>query len=359
MSNEHKPILPSSLLEKIDPKQFSYIQKTYDNTKLRVGVVLEIIESDDKEDNNRHGVGPEYNVLTIEQHKGKGITASDYKNCIALSNFGGAADFLEYKYRTPEDQQKVRDKGSFKEQVGSLVLVLCQDGVSDKGIIVGAIGHPDRKSTLTEENGHHLEGEFNGLNWQINKDGALTITFKSPTKGDGTALDETAEKEAGGTHIQMDKAGQVDINTNLEGEDETFIRMDKKNRDIGLKAGANIDLTAKKNIGFTADGNINANAKGNLLAKAEGTANLESGGAFTLKAGGAMTMDVADLQIMSQAGVMIQTQQVIVDAPLILVGNGGTPALVLSTQFLGIGNLGAPVVSQAIGPFSSSVFIGA
>ena len=98
------------MLEKIDPKQFSYVQKIYDNTKLRVGVVLEIIETNNNSD-NLHGLGPEYNVLTIEQHKDKGITTSDYKNCIALDSFGGDADFMEYKRRAPKEQQKVREEG--------------------------------------------------------------------------------------------------------------------------------------------------------------------------------------------------------------------------------------------------------
>ena len=42
----------------------------------------------------------------------------------------------------------------------------------------------------------------------------------------------------------------------------------------------------------------------------------------------------------------------------VIVGNGAVPAVIPSTYFVGTGNLGAPVLSLGIGPFSSSVLIG-
>jgi hypothetical protein len=53
----------------------------------------------------------------------------------------------------------------------------------------------------------------------------------------------------------------------------------------------------------------------------------------------------------------MQANNVQIQATKIDIGSGGTPAIIGTTQFIGIGNAGAPVVSSAMGPFSSVVTI--
>jgi len=55
--------------------------------------------------------------------------------------------------------------------------------------------------------------------------------------------------------------------------------------------------------------------------------------------------------------VTVKGTSVTIDGTMINLGKGGTPAVTMTTQFLGTGNLGIPVISVAVGPFSSSVFI--
>ena len=136
------------------------------------------------------------------------------------------------------------------------------------------------------------------------------------------------------------------------------MRMDKANKDVGLKAGQHIGFTAKKNIGLNADADIRMKAAAKLMAEAEGTAMVKSGGSFDIDAGGAFTLKAPSGELSFSGNLTIKSSQINVDSPMINLGKGGTPAIILSTQFLGIGNLGMPVISQAIGGFSSSVFIG-
>lgn len=341
-------------------------EQTRNTFGLKTGVIIKKFECSDEK--NVSKITPEYEVEIFEQSGDDPTTTNRYRNCVTLDAFGGIADFIDVKYRVNVNEEI---EGKLEDEVGASVLVLCVDGNGFDGVIIGGAKHPGRVSKLTTEAGHHLEGEFNGLNWKIQNDGSLTVTFRSPTdaKGipfeDGGSDDPDAEgteasEKVGGTTVSISADGSVEANTGLEEDDETYIRMDKKNKDIGLKAGQHIGLTAKKNIGLNADVDLNLKAKdGNIAAMAGGTANIESVGAFDLKSDASMSIKAAELQIDGGAGIIAKGQQVTIDSPLIQVGNGGTPALVLSTQFLGIGNLGAPVVSQAIGPFSSSVFIGA
>jgi hypothetical protein len=329
-------------------KTMNILNRKYKNTPIRIGCITKVYEIDD-ENNTSDGTVVQYDVVTEELGE-KGENYVEYPRCIALDSIGGIGDFFEYKLRT-SDSEEFTKSHQFKKQNGSMVAILCIDGFGEKGLIIGGIKHPNRKTTLTKDAGLHLEGEYNGLNWKINKDGELNITFKSATDNEGKPKDETA----GGTHFQIDKEGSIDINTNLEGDEETYIRMDKKNKDVGLKAGANVGFTAKKDVTTNADGKITGKAKGSIEFTAEGTAKVSAKSSLTLEGesevtikGGSLTLDTP--KIFTYASQTFLGGKV-------YVGDGGAPAVIGQTQFEGKGNHGAPVISKAIGPFSGNVFI--
>lgn len=341
---------PSGLLDRLSEAQTSAFEKNYKNTPLRVGVVTKIHEIDDE--SNASKLFPEYDVVTSEQNNMVGQGFVEYTNCISIDSLGGLADFFEYKLRQP-DKQDFRETYKFDKQDGSLVLLLCLDGSTDRAIIIGGIPNPSRKTNLTKDNGLHMEGEYNGVNWKINKDGELTLTYKSKTDNEGNPQDE----EAGGTFVEINKTGQVDINTGLTGSDETYMRMDKKNKDIGLKAGNHIGFTAVGNVGINADGRFFANAGGNAEINAEGSAKFTSKSSLNIEGKSIVEVKSDSVTIDGSNLVEIKTQTCQINGTQILLGQGGTPALILSTKFIGTGNKGSPVVSSAIGPFSSTVFI--
>jgi len=340
---------PSGLLGKVSKKQISSFNKKFKNTPLRMGVVTECYEKSDEKNLNKSV--PEYDVVTSESNAENGQSFVTYQNCLSTDNFGGMADFFQYKLRTNTETKKF----DFKKNNGSMVLILCLDGSTEKSIIIGGVNNAARnpEEAILPEEGLHLEGEYNGMNWAVNKDGEFTLTFKSKTDNTGKPEDETA----GGTYVKMDKKGSVDINTGLKEKEETYIRMDKENKDVGLKAGANVGFTAEKNIAMNASGKIQGKAKGAVEFAAEGTAKISAKSSLDLEGKSVVNVKGGNVMINGENGVMIQGQQCMIDTPKVFVGQGGTPAVIATTKFVGQGNHGAPVTCQAVGPFSSSVFI--
>lgn len=348
---KYNPVVPSALLElsEMDSSTNAFL-RNFNDVTLKVGIIIASYHKNDKK--NVSKTDTEYDVLAFIQDQNKASSPMIYSNCMASDSFGGMADYFEHTKRStktnPLQSEDIKDFSG-----GTVVLFLCTNGNSEQGIIIGGLRHEKRETKLTEAKGHHLEAEFNGINFQINKDGELKITYKSKTDNDGKPKDE----KAGGTTLNIDKTGQVDVNTGLSGADETYIRMDKSKKDIGLKAGNHIGLTAKSNIQLKAEGKVEIAADADFISKAEGSAALESGGAFDLKAGGAINIKGASGSMQFDGSCQIQASTLNLSGQQTFVGQGGQPAVILSTQCMGTGNKGAPVISTFIGPFSSSVFI--
>lgn len=342
---KYKPVLPSSLLQERTNDDFNYSQKISSNFSLKVGVVTDIIELEDKR--NVSKVTTEYTVMAVEEQSN-----NVYSNCMAVDGFGGLGDFFNKKLRKTEDSVKTNKKTALNKQNGSIVLLLCIDGHSEQAIIVGSIAHPDRKNgKLTKDKGHHLEGEFNGINWQIDKDGALTVKFNSASDNDGKYKDE----KAGGSIVKIEKDGSIEA---TDGNKEK-IRIDKTKKTIDIAAEKDISATTDANANITAKKAVNIKATADALLDAGGSITLKSAGAFNIKADAALDVKAASVTVTSDDSIKLKGTSVQISAPTIQVGDGGTPAVTMSTQFMGIGNLGMPTVSTAIGPFSASVFIGA
>ena len=365
----YTPILPSSLLAFKDPSEFDISKKFINNTTLKVGVVIDVLEIDN--DANITKQGPEYNVMVVEQDKDGGINSTSYRNCLHLDMFGGIGEFFDCKLHAPEKKDAVVKSGTLtKNNNGTIVLLLCLDGNTEKGVIIGAIQHPGRKTTLTKEAGKHLEGEFNGINWKINKDGEFTVTYKSKTDNNGKPI---KDEKTGGTFIKVDKTGSVELS---DGKTES-IKVDKTAQTINIKAEKDIVNTTKANFNISAEKNIAANCKMDLIMQAEGKADLIIKKDMNLEVSKALTVKCQMLDLKADSMVKIQTkqiqiegQQVEIKAPMlniegtqvaikaaqISLGNGGTPALTMTTKFMGfVGPV--PVISTAIGPFSTVVLI--
>jgi len=346
--DDNEDITNSSLYEKIDSKK--YFENIYQNTTLKLGIVTKVYEIDSKENINKKF--PEYDVTTLEQNGTSNVGITQYNKCICIDGFGGLADFFEYKLRPkskviePSKESKAQFSTNFGNQTGNMVLLLCLDGSVDKAVIIKALPHFGRKTNLTKENGVHMEGEYNGINWKINKDGEFILTFKSATSDDGKIVD----KKYSGTFAKIDKTGSFEVK-----DQHNHIRMDND------KGGVNITTDATQKT--SADKNIELNAKVDFLVKSEkwgteitGTAtnkasswSLETSGEVSVKAGGALKIESSTAEI--------KTKSLNIQSNMINLGVGGTPALLFATKFFGVGPFGIPVISSPIGPFSATVFI--
>jgi len=373
----NNPVLPSSLMSIQSDSDVDFGNKIFGNNTLKVGVVIDILEPDNED--NVSKVGTEYHVMAIEQDRANGINSSIYKNCLAMDSFGGIADFFQFKRRKPLDAKGVQDKASLQEQEGTIVLLLCLDGNAEKAIIIGQMKNPSRKEVFNEESGHSAEGEFNGLRYSVDDDGAFTVTFKGATDEDGVPKDDSVS----GTQLKIEKDGSLEVNNATlsgslaggnrkpkEGEEEEAAEEEEAGEDIVNekirldRTAMTLDIESRKDLTLKSDENVNIVAKKNLDLKimdlviaAEGKASIESGGPCSVTATGAFEVTATEITLTADTTLTLSGTQISLDGTMIQLGSGGTPAVTLSTQIMGVGNLGAPVMCTMIGPFSSAVFI--
>lgn len=349
MAIDYDPIIPSSLLSLNNP-HFDSSLREFADFSLKTGVILKTYYIEDPLNVSKKYT--EYDVLVSTQDGGMGAAAIIYKKCFALESFGSVSDFFESSLRQPTKDPLYKNSETNKIEPysadGAIVLVLCINGQSDQGVIIGAIKHPNRNTVLTKEKGHHLEGEFNGVNWQINKDGELVVTFKSPTDNEGKYLNE----EAGGSTVKLEKDGSIEIS---DGTTEK-IKLDKTAKSVSIESETEFSLKTK-DIKIEAQNNIEIKAVKDLIAEAEGKATMSFKESFELKVDGETKVKSKSFDLKADSKVEVKSSQITLDGNMINVGQGGQPAVVMTTQFMGIGNLGGIVISTAIGPFSSKVFI--
>jgi hypothetical protein len=343
MSN-HLPngaVLPHGLLGENADSYMDAFKKTYQNNSMRVGVITESYGIENKDNLNR--LVPEYDVLVFEQNEDQGSTTINYRHCIMANALGSIADFFEMTMRPITEKKSKGPTPSPNGQNGSLVLILCLNGLSDSGIIVGALSHPDRKSTLKDA-GPRMEGEYNGVNIKVEKDGSTSLTFRGATDNYGKPLD----KEQGDTVIGIEKDGTFQI------KHKTITQRLAKDGKTSLTADDDISNTTNKNFNVTATENIAMKATKNFsvemvdfLAKASGSATLECQ-KLAIKSQSDIIVKGSKVQVEAEAMAKIKATQITLDGLVSLGGEGGVPVLIMTSIILGIGNLGMPVISTAI-----------
>lgn len=341
-------VLPHGLLGEDTAGMLAGFKKSYENHAMRVGVIVKTYPVSD--DSNHSKLATEYDVMVIEQDGDRATTTIMYKNCLSVDGLGSVADFFERTMRQKKKSTKKGQAQDTKGQNGAVVLLLCLDGMSDKGIIMGALTHPDRKTTLTTDE-PRLEGEYNGINIKIETDGSTTLTFKGATDNDGKVID----KEQGNTVLAIEKDGTFQMK-----HKGVTARMEKKGK-ASLTAEDDISNTTKKNFNVTATESVNVKATKDvnmdcvkLAIQASGSALLECQ-KLEVNSQSEIKMKGSQFQVEAEALAKIKATSITLDGLVSLGGEGGQPVLLLSTQFIGIGNLGAPVISNAIAGYAVKV----
>lgn len=209
--------------------------------QLQVGEVKEIILPTDSR--SLTGRLIEYRV-DVQYKEASGPAAIvEYPNCIVASQFGSAADYFTYTLHSdPTAPKDLTATG-----VGSKVLLLCIRGDSALSYIVGAVREQETEDTLT---GHHLEFEFNGVRVEINDSGEAKMTFRGKTKVDGT-LDASANSEAEGAYIQLDKNGSIKI---ANPNDNQTVVIDHAAKTINIQADTETTLDCNGLVKIRSEG---------------------------------------------------------------------------------------------------------
>lgn len=226
-------VLPFGLLSSNTGAYLAGFNRAYKNTALRVGVVIASYPVKNK--NNLYKLTTEYDVVVMEQNESESITMVTYANCISSEGFGSLADFFEKTLRPIKKNKNKKNVIDLKNHDGSVVLIHCLDGMTAKGVIVGSLTHPDRKTNLKDDL-PYLEGEYNGVNIKIFSDGSTSLEFKGATNNDGTALDSSQ----GATTIKIEKDGSFQV-----GHDGGSFRLARDgNATVSCK---NVTVTASEN----------------------------------------------------------------------------------------------------------------
>ncbi len=344
-------ILPAGLFEQGTDSNSAY-DHSFKNYGIKIGIIINKYEPDDLKNFTKAVV--EYDVVVSEQNEMGSQNIITYQNCIASELFGGIGDFFEFKYRPQNKADKAGSEKSFSLQNGAHVIVACANGSSEKAIIIGAVKHPKRKTLLTQDSGHSMAGEFNGISVGIDKEGAFKLSFKGKTDNEGKPLDE----KVGGSSLIIEKDGSVVI---TDGNKET-VRIDKTKKTISVTSESDISVSSEANLKTSSSKDtIQAMAKWGVTAT--GSVSF-SGESYDISSKGAFNLKTASYSLLSEGEAKIKGSTVDIKGNEVTIGDivklGGpaaTPAVIGTTMFLGTGNLGAPVVSSAIGPFSAVVSI--
>ena len=288
MSNflENGAVLPHGLLNHDSEDFMGGFNKSYRNYPLRVGIVTTSYPVSNE--NNHSKLTTEYDVLVIEQNEDKGATTIQYRNCLSAEGLGSIADFFEKALRPKKKKSTKGDSVDLKGQDGAIVLMLCLDGMSDKGIIIGALTHPDRKTNLVDGD-PFLEGEYNGVNIKITKDGSATFTFKGATNSEGKPIDSSQ----GNTTLKIEKDGSFQAD-----HDTISFRMARD---------GTTTLKGKKDINLTTDANVNITASKKVNIKATGDVSIEAGGDCKVKASGKATVKASSIELNGDTGMILTT----------------------------------------------------
>lgn len=223
------------------------------NFRMELGQIESIYTIDDV-NNSAEGIKGTYTVYDIMIQRTNGATELIHRARMLQPTFGGGLNnFLEVLPTDPGSKAKDDTVGR-KLKRGHLVLVGFIGGRKDAPVILGAMPHSNKVAVSKRPKkgkGTYLEAEIQGVNFQIDNDGALKIVQTSPKKDDGTSTNEKIK-----TTIHVQKDGSVEITTNNKQKvriDATthHIRVDNGNTYIDMdQDGDKIDVVAKRvNVG--------------------------------------------------------------------------------------------------------------
>ncbi|NBW99549.1 hypothetical protein EBR03_08260 [bacterium] len=268
-----------------------------------------------------------------------------YPNAVDLRKGGAIYNYQERIYKNVEHSRKDKiDQSVYDSDLdGEFVYVMFLEGNGDIPIILGAAEHPQhpKYKKCKESDGRFSVEEFNGVEIRIDKDSNLSLKQVGRKAPDGKIENQDA------VDSQINIAGNGDIEINTHGTSGTSdLRMKLTKKDKKLEAYAQDNKVILSDAGIvvedkftnkiemksgavevTVAGNATVNVSGNATVSASGQAKFEGSGGTTVGSGGSLTK---------------------VDGSAVNLGGGGPPVARLGDMVIGVGNLGAPVVSQIV-----------
>lgn len=280
--------------------------------------------------------------------------------CIRTSRFGGLYNYEEYNLRGFKPGETNSSLGNFTVVPGDMVIVAAANGDAREGMILGCINHFGRDEILPATGDIAFINEFNGIQTMINKSGEYRRTFKGqPTNlaklneapnGKPYPLPEY-NNNVGFSYYEFDKTGSYKITDNATDKAPQYIKIDKPNGKIEIVSGKTSLIIDKGAQTYTIQNKtttFNSTDSWNLNTKAT---NISSTDVINAKA-----KDIKTEGKWAQKGDMAITGKVEVTGDVKVSGSiknegevslagGQFPLIYDIILTMGIGNLGAPVIS--------------
>ena len=336
-------IIDDSSLHK-DPK--SMIEKDY---SIRVGMVRELVYLN----------GPKQTRYIVEVWKNNKLYPM---TCMRTSRFGGLYNYEEYNHRGFKVGEDNVGLGNFTIVPGDMVIVATANGESREGIIIGGLNHFGRDEILPATDDQEYVSEFNGIQTAINKYGEYRRTFK----GVPTNIDKLNEApngkqyplpeyniDVGFSYYEFDKTGSYMLTDNANDEKPQYIKVDKPNGKIEIISGKTSFTIDKKNESYNIKNKITVFDSADEFNVKTKTSNINASKEINMKSAKINTTG----ELVQKGNVKIQgntdqTGNVTINGNLTTSGptslaGGANPLIYEIVLIKGIGNRGAPVISQA------------
>ena len=218
---------------------------------------IEKIHFADDTSNRSKGRYVEYDVSVREALGGQSLFHNVRKmNLIS----GGFNDFDETILEANEVALvgKLDTTNRFENKNGTKVVIAFINGNYTNPIIIGALQH-DRQPVTTRKEGVQRRGEFRGMQYLIDKDGAFTLKYNGSPNPDGSF--ESAVAKTSGTTINIDKQGILTISDNIG----NVIKIDRVAKSVVLTSTENTEQTVGKDHNVKVTGNQTNTITGNQV----------------------------------------------------------------------------------------------
>ena len=351
-------VIPSNLstTNHLDAK--SSIMK---NVGIKMGYIVDIYYPEHK--NNISKTNIEYNVSVTERQGSSSTTTSLYRNCYVNNLFGGINDSINFTHRPNNEYDDI------KKNNGDLVLLMCMDGYATGGnnVIIGSLARATK--LYKEQDGHFYDFSFNGVKWNIDKDGQMTIAFTGAEDNKGQKVDSNNT----GTTLFIDKQGRFSIvdkesqglsidvvgKSMTLGNGESSIQIDKANKFIKQTSAGKFDFDSKEEMKLNSSKTLDLMSKLDVKIESMASVSIRSKQNATFKSDARMQIQAgADITVQAGANVTIKaTATAQITGTLTLLGLGTNPVAIAGfSQCLGY-NAGGPMISTII-TGSTSVLAG-
>lgn len=176
--------------------------------RIHVGRIVAIHGPEQASNNGR-----KFFEYDVEVDVGGGVKKI-YPRCVMSDPFGGYADYVRW---TPRLSHGTDESGS-RVDFGSRVFILCINGHTSRGVIIGGAKHHALPKE-TQEDGHHFVAEFNGVRMRVNSAGELELFRKGPTFSDGTPATDDGDE----AYIVLNDLGDIELTAGDRAQAQVYL----------------------------------------------------------------------------------------------------------------------------------------